>query len=133
MNHWAIRINPEAQRTFLISSGDINRDASGLQIQHLPKRRSLLKERLFETDSNPPQLHQFRIRATAGPGITFGKIKDQIAGRFDPHICSKVAVTNRHGAVVVLAGRVPDDVIHIRGLTFTRHQSGHGIKANEGG
>ena len=131
MNHRAIRINPEADRALQITNRRVNCDTSGFQIQHLPKRRSLLEERLVETDSNPSQLHQFGIRATAGPGITFGKVENQITGRLDPHIGSKVAISNRHGTVVILAGRVPDDIVFFQESFFARQQCGHGMNAGE--
>jgi hypothetical protein len=47
MNHRTIRINPEANETFLTGNGGVNGDASGLKIQLLPELNPLLKKRFF--------------------------------------------------------------------------------------
>ena len=104
MDHRTIRIDPKADRTFQITHGCVDGDASRFKVQFLPEFRTFKIERLIKTNANPSQLQQLRIRTTAAKCIAFREIENQISSRLHPYIRCKVAIADRHGTVVVFAG-----------------------------
>ena len=88
-----------------------------------------MKKRFVEAHSKPPEFQQFRIWTAAAPRVGFREIENQIASRFHPHIGPDIAISNRHGAIVILAGGVPYDIVFFWESVTPCLQRSHGMNA----
>ena len=108
INYRAVGIDPEIHRGFVIPPPRLHHDAATGQIEFLPERPSIANERLVESDAHAAEFEEFLVTI---PRIGFREVENQIATRLNPEIRGEVAVADRHRAVHVRAGRVPDDIV----------------------
>ena len=118
IHHRAVGIDPEVHRGFVLPHPGFHHDAASRQIEFLTERPSVAHERLVEPDAHAAELEEFLLGI---PRIALGEVENQIPTRLDPEIRSEVAVADRHRAVHIRAGRVPNDIV---GREFFEHRSG---------
>jgi hypothetical protein len=107
-HHRPVRIHPQLQSR--LPGPDF--DHAFAQLQFLPEPIGN-RQRRIERHPDPADLAE---PAVLVPRVSLADVEDKLARRLNPGIDAHIAITQRHGSVAVLAGRIPDRVVLVHGV-----------------